>query len=135
MIALPAAVRDRIVEAATEGAPEEVCGVLGGEFGADWSRVRSAYRATNVADEPRRRYRIDPEESLELFERIEDRDEAIVGFYHSHPRGPAEPSPVDREAAAWPDRSYLLVSLEPDAEVSSWRWRDGAFEREVLALE
>ncbi|USZ73394.1 M67 family metallopeptidase [Natronosalvus halobius] len=122
--------------------PEECCGVLGGEFGPDTSRVRSHYPARNVADEPRTRYRIDPEEQLEIFERLEARGEGIVGFYHSHPRGPSGPSATDVEAAAWPDRSYVIASLEgsggnDDAAVRSWRWRDasgedGQFVRERL---
>jgi len=131
VIVLPADVREGIVARAREGTPEEVCGVLGGEFDADWSHVRSSYHAANAAEEPRTRYRLDPEEALEIFERLEADGEGIVGFYHSHPRGPAEPSETDLEAATWPDRSYVIVSVTP-FEVGSWRFRDGGFEREMV---
>ncbi|WP_312912638.1 desampylase [Natronosalvus caseinilyticus] len=131
-----------ILEAARASAPGECCGVLGGEFDPDVSHARSHYPARNVADDPRTRYRIDPEEQLAIFERLEARGEDIVGFYHSHPHGPPGPSATDAEAAAWPDRSYVIVSFEgnggdDDAVVRSWRWRDasgedGQFEREQL---
>ena len=134
MIVFPAAVRETLVAEAREGAPAEICGVLGGEFDADWSHVRSSHPTENVAEKPRTRYRIDPEEALEVFERLESRGEEIVGFYHSHPDGPPKPSETDRESATWPDRSYVIVSLSP-LEVGSWRWRDGRFERETIALE
>ncbi|WP_265109053.1 desampylase [Halosolutus halophilus] len=139
MIVLPTAIRDAIVERAREGRPDEICGVLGGEYDPDGrSRVRSQYPAANVADRPRTRYRIDPEEQLAIFERLEDRDEEIVGFYHSHPRGPPRPSATDEARATWPDRSYVIVSLEP-FEVGSWRWRadgiDDRFERERVPIE
>lgn len=134
MIVLPADVREEIVAHSREGTPEEVCGVLGGEFDADWSHVRSYYPAENAADEPRTRYRLDPEEALEIFERLEDHGEEIVGFYHSHPRGPSKPSEIDLEAATWPDRSYVIVSLDP-LEVGSWRFRDEGFEREMVVSE
>ena len=135
-IELPAAICDTIVADALEGAPEEVCGVFGGTFDDERSRVRSQYPTRNAAEAPLNRYRIDPEEQLEVFERLEGRGEEIVGFYHSHPRGPPEPSATDVEAAAWPDRSYVIVSLEPALEVRSWRWRgdEEAFEREDVVV-
>ncbi|SDK82357.1 desampylase [Natronorubrum texcoconense] len=140
-LVVPTAIRDRILERAREGQPEEICGIFGGEYDPapdGRSRVRSQYPAENVAETPRTRYRIDPEAQLELFEELEDRGEEIVGFYHSHPRGPPRPSATDEAQATWPDRSYLIVSLEP-LEVGSWRWRErgneGRFERERLVLD
>ncbi|MFC6719420.1 desampylase [Natrialbaceae archaeon GCM10025810] len=149
MLVLPSDIRDAIAERARAGAPEEICGILGGEFGPERSRVVSQYPAENAAETPRTRYRIDPAEQLAIFDRLEGRGEAIVGFYHSHPRGPPRPSATDAARATWPDRSYLIVSLEPSLEVGSWRWRegddfgtpgadgvgDGRFERERLVLE
>lgn len=150
VIVLHADVRDAIVDRARAGAPEEVCGIFGGEFGRERSRVVSWYPAENLAERPRTRYRIDPEQQLAVFERLEDRGEEIVGFFHSHPRGPSGPSATDVARATWPDRSYLIVSLAPTLEVGSWRWREGdeagtgmatengtagRFERERIDLE
>ncbi|AFO57852.1 MULTISPECIES: desampylase [unclassified Natrinema] len=135
MIVIPADIRATILERAREGDPDEICGVLGGEYEPDGkSRVRSQYPATNVAETPRTRYEIDPEEQLAIFERLENRGEETVGFYHSHPRGPPRPSATDAARATWPDRSYVIVSLEP-LEIGSWRWRmgsEGQFDRERL---
>ncbi|NKE37573.1 M67 family metallopeptidase [Natronococcus sp. JC468] len=136
MLVLPNAVRAEIVEQARGGRPLESCGVLGGKYDPTGrSEVRSQYPVENVAEHPRTRYRIDPEEQLAIFDRLEDRGEEIVGFYHSHPRGPPRPSETDAADATWPDRSYVIVSLEP-FEVGSWRWReDDGFEREDVAVE
>ncbi|WP_459806721.1 desampylase [Halopiger thermotolerans] len=123
-LVIPEAVRDAVLERARDGQPDEICGVFGGDFDSQRSHVRSQYPAENAAETPRTRYRIDPEEQLAIFERLEDRGEEIVGFYHSHPRGPPRPSATDAAQATWPDRSYLIVSLEPFA-VGSWRWRSG----------
>jgi len=147
VIVLPSSVRDTIVDRAREGSPEEICGVFGGEYDADGpSQVRSQYPAENVADRPRTRYRIDPEEQFAIFERLDARGEEIVGFYHSHPDGPPRPSKTDTELATWPDRSYVILSLAPFA-IGSWRWRQdatdgddtvapvGQFDRERLDVE
>jgi len=124
VIVLPTAAREAILERAREGVPDEVCGVLGGAYEPDGrSRARSQYPAENVAETPRTRYEIDSEQQLRIFERLEDRGEEIVGFYH-HPRGPA--TERDRRRPSDPARSVisLVVSLEP-LERGSWRWRTG----------
>lgn len=127
---------DELVEHALEGEETEICGVLAGEYGEERSRVTTLYRTENVADRPRVRYAIDPEEQFAVLERIDEAGDDVVGFYHSHPTGPPAPSETDRERASWPDRSYVICSLEGHPFVGSWRWREdsGRFEPELLRL-
>lgn len=133
-IELPGPHRDAIVDHAREGAPEEVVGVLAGDHGEDVS-VERRYRATNAAETPETRYEIAPEAELEILERIDGSGLDVVGFYHSHPRGPLEPSATDAALAAWPGHSYVIVSLAGDrAELGSWRWRGERFERESIRV-
>jgi len=131
-LSLPSELRGEILAHAREGAPEEVVGVLAGDHGTDTSTVQRCYRADNAAATPRTRYEIAPTEELDLLERIDAAGLDVVGFYHSHPRGPAEPSDTDARLAAWPDRSYVIVSLSGDAELGSWHWRGERFEREEI---
>lgn len=138
MIALPRGIYDGLIQHATEGAPAEVCGVLGGDYGQYDTSVESAHRAENAAERPRTEYYIDPVEQLDLVEAIEDRGEDVAGFYHSHPAGPPDPSETDAARAAWPGLSYLVVVLDGDYPyVGSWRWNDEdeTFEQEVLQLQ
>jgi proteasome lid subunit RPN8/RPN11 len=130
---LPDAVRRRIVDHARTGAPGEVVGVLAGRH-EEPSRVDRAYRATNAADRPEVRYEIEPTEELELLERIDESGLDVVGFYHSHPRGPLEPSDTDARLAAWPGYSYVIVSLADEPAIGSWRWRGDRFERERVRV-
>lgn len=166
MIELPRAVYDEIVSRSYAGGEAEVCGVLAGttvdrgeadddgagdgdevtvpgETGVDIRRgvdevtvVERAYAAENVAERPQVRYRIDPEEQLELLEAIDAEELDAVGFYHSHPAGPTEPSETDAARATWPDRSYVICALDGYPFVGSWRWRAdaAAFERETVAV-
>ncbi len=130
-IELPESVRRSILEHAREGEPEEVVGVLAGEVG-DPATVERAYRAMNAAETPETRYEIAPADELELLETIDEAGLDVVGFYHSHPRGPLEPSGTDARLAAWPGYSYVIVSLADGAGVGSWRWRGDRFERETV---
>jgi len=57
----------------------------------------------------------------------------IVGIWHSHPDHPARPSETDR-ASAWPEWSYVIISLQRDGvrELRSWRLNGADFEEEVI---
>lgn len=135
MIELSRPVYDGLIEHAHQGAPEEVCGLLGGEHGEEVSTATSLHRAENVSDTPITEYDIDPTEQLELMDAIEDAGDGVAGFYHSHPAGPPAPSETDAERATWPGLSYVIVVLDSEHPyVGSWRWDGEAemFEQEVL---
>lgn len=116
MSALPATVREAVLAHGREAAPDEACGLLlGGE-----RRVERSRRTANVAADPRTGYEVPPEAVLAAV------DDGLVGFYHTHPRGPAGPSDRDRRAAAWPGYLYAVADLRTGA-VGAWRWTGEAF--------
>ena len=115
-----------MLERAHKGAPFEVCGVLGGRRTAAAAVVERAVPVPNVADEPRTRYELDPERQLAAIESLEDRGEEVVGFYHSHPDGPPDPSATDRAQATWPDAYYVIVSPSEES-VGAWLWTGDRF--------
>lgn len=135
VIEFPRDLYDEIVTHAREGGDEEVCGVLGGTYGPTTSVVESVHRTANVADDPEIRYAIDPETHYEITEQIESAGESIVGFYHSHPAGPAFPSATDAERATWPGYSYVIVALDGHTYVGAWRWNEtDGFQGERVAI-
>ncbi|MFC7096847.1 desampylase [Halobaculum marinum] len=130
---LPTAVRDTLHERRAAGAPAEVCGVLLGERAVDENtddraaaadRVAEAVPVDNVATDPERFYELDPAETVAAIEDGETRGLDVVGFYHSHPRGPAEPSATDRDRATWTGYVYCIVAPE---DVVAYRWTGEAF--------
>lgn len=130
---LDASVRDELFAHAREGAPEEVCGVLGGSRNPDGETVvTTSRRVPNVADTPGTRYELDPADQMQAMDAIEEQGEEVVGFYHSHPRGPEGPSETDARLATWPGYCYCIVSL-PDEAVGAWRWTGEAFESVSVA--
>ena len=134
-LVLPAAIREGMVEHARTGAPEEVVGVLAGDHGDGESVAERRYPAENAASAPETRYEIAPDEELELLQRVDEAGLDVVGFYHSHPRGPLAPSETDARLAAWPRYSYVILSLAGDAaELGSWRWTGETFEREPVEV-
>ena len=126
---------DAILDHVVEGGDREVCGVLAGTYDPEKSRVETVHETENVAETPRTRYRIDPEEQFEILERIEDEDREVVGFYHSHPSGPPRPSTTDADQATWTGYSYVIVALDGRPFLGSWRWRGDTFEPELVQVE
>lgn len=134
MIEFSRATYDEVVYQAYGGDEQEVCGVLAGEYDDERTVVTDVYPATNAAETPEIRYSIDPEEQFEITETIEDEGVDVVGFYHSHPAGPTQPSETDSERATWPGYSYVIVALDGYPYVGSWRWRGDEFEQELVRV-
>lgn len=108
---IPQALLDEMIEHSQADAPNECCGLIGGVG----DEAISLHRATNKAASPLR-YEIDSKEQLEIYKKILDADQDIVGIYHSHTKTAAIPSQTDINLAnGWPDPVYFIVSLEnPD---------------------
>ena len=130
-ILLPADVLAVLDAEANRALPDECCGALLGEAGGGVSRIRAALPLANAA--PTDRYEIGPAEVRQAEAAARERALEVVGFYHSHPRGSAEPSPVDRETA-WPWYVYLIV--DPVAGVArAWRLADDRSTFAPVAVE
>ncbi len=93
--------------------PYECCGVLLGTQAADGGkRVQAVVRCGNQrTDSPHNRYGIDPRELLRIQRQAHERAQDILGFYHSHPKHPAQWSPTDLEEAHWIGCSYVITSV------------------------
>ena len=115
-----------IHEHAEEAYPEECAGAMVGMNLEETKIVVDVWRAENTHEEERsRRFLIEPLKIKEFEEQAAERDMDVLGFYHSHPDHPAEPSDYDREHA-WPYYSYVIASVGEDgvAEVRSWVLKD-----------
>jgi proteasome lid subunit RPN8/RPN11 len=102
--------------------PEECCGVLLGRNGSTAPRVEVVREFANVhEDERRRRFLIDPRDYLAAEREARERGLVVLGFYHSHPDHPPEPSTFDR-VHAWPNLHYLIVGVAAGVpgEITSW---------------
>jgi len=123
VLRIPRALLDGIYAHAREGRPQEVCGLLAGRAEVGVHEVLHAFRVRNAHPRPIGEYTLDPAEHLRLTLHIEDElGLDVVGFYHSHPAGPARFSATDAARASWPGASYLLVHLAPQEGHLSARW-------------
>lgn len=116
--------------------PQECCGVLIGRCHSGATFVERVLSVGNEREGDRHdRYLISPETVLAAHKEARALGLEVVGYYHSHPDHPAEPSGFDLEQA-WPEVSYLIVSVEQRKVVDSRSWRLSedrqSFEEEVV---
>ena len=121
-VRISSAARATILADGERSYPDECCGAL---FGPAPTRIVEALSLRNVTTgERRRRFLIGTEEYRAAEKHADDTGRALLGFYHSHPDHPAEPSAFDLEHA-WPNMSYVIVSVAGGQAgvVRSWRLR------------
>jgi [CysO sulfur-carrier protein]-S-L-cysteine hydrolase len=123
---------EEMIAHAREDAPNECCGMVGTADG----RAMAVYRAVNAEASPLR-FRIDPEEQLELHNRIDDAGLELGAIYHSHTRTEPRPSQTDINfAKLWPGVLWIIVGLSGDAvDVRTWRIDDGKVSDAELVVE
>lgn len=118
-----------LAEAATAGSLE-CCGLLLGEAGGPAFRIVRAVPVANVATEPTHRFEIDPVVLLQAHKTARTGGAPLIGYYHSHPNGRAEPSPDDQDMATGDGRIWAIIACGAGTgSVSFWRDAPLGFER------
>jgi|SRR5262252_2718626 len=136
-LTFPAALRQELLDHAREGDPDEVCGILAGRAG----EVERVFRVRNTAEEVTAdrgvfrdretgvaaagrapvHYYMDPRDQLRVYNELDDLGLDVIGYYHSHTRSEARPSPTDIRLATDLSPVYVLVSLTHQPDVRAWR--------------
>jgi proteasome lid subunit RPN8/RPN11 len=111
---ISSAALQQILARAAASPEREICGLL---FGAP-DRIDEARACANVAADPTAWFEIDPAALLAAHRAMREGGPRLIGCYHSHPGGRAEPSPRDADAAA-PDGMIWLIAA--GGEVAAWR--------------
>jgi proteasome lid subunit RPN8/RPN11 len=101
--------RQTLIDHARSDFPYEVCGLIAHR--ADGSHI--VYPITN-AERSMTYYAMDPRELLTAMRLIEDRGDRFT-IYHSHTHSEAYPSTTDIRLAAYPEATYLIVTLQDSA--------------------
>jgi proteasome lid subunit RPN8/RPN11 len=129
-VRIPKAIYEEMVRHAREDAPNECCGLIGGEDGD----AKTLYRARNAEASPLR-YNLDPQDQFRIMTEMEERGEELSAIYHSHTGSPAYPSQTDINLAAYPDTVYLIVSLVEGEDLRGFNIRDDEVTEVDLVVE
>ena len=116
-----------VLQAAGRAYPNEACGLIEGIDTKGGWRALAVHEAANVAADPARRFLIDPETQFALMRKLRGSEKRIIGCFHSHPNGRAEPSATDRANAYESDFVYVIAAGAHGVfELKAWLFSDGA---------
>ena len=109
MVQLPETLWIRIVAHLARSLPEEGCGLLG--FRSNTSRIATAFYGGRNIDRSPTRFTMDPGTVLGALLDIEAHGWVLGAIVHSHPSGPATPSPTDLAEARYPGVLFGIVAM------------------------
>lgn len=128
---LPAAVKAAILAQAAAAHPRECCGLLEGVREDDMFRITALHPARNQLSQPDR-FDIDPVDHIAAQKAARANGHAIIGCYHSHPQGAAQPSAIDLAGAAQNDFLWLIAGTD---ELNAFVYRGGEFRKAVTGAD
>ncbi len=120
-VLLPQALRAQIQAQAQ--APLECCGLLEGLSNGEQAHVAALHPAANLAASAQR-FEINPADHFAAQKSARAHGRAIIGCYHSHPGGAAQPSAADLAGAQQDGFLWLIAN---GSELNAFVYRDGEF--------
>ncbi len=108
----------RLLADAAASPDAEICGLL---FGNE-HRIDAALACANVAVTPHDSFEIDPAALIAAHRAMRQGGPRLIGHYHSHPNGIAQPSPRDAAAAGTPGDLWLILG---NGDAQLWRVQKG----------
>lgn len=115
--------RTRIQQLAREAAPRECCGLLLGAREGDLFRITTIHPARNLAMQDDR-FDIAPQDHFAAQRSARAGGVTVIGCYHSHPGGAAQPSSRDLAGAGEVEFLWLIANGE---ELNTFVYCDGVF--------
>lgn len=99
-----------LLDAAAASPDAEVCGLLLGHNSGGAGQVQTLVPARNVAADPARSFEIDPAALLATHRTARGAGQRVIGHWHSHPNGRAEPSARDAARAIDNGQIWLIIA-------------------------
>ena len=109
-VQLSAVLREQIAAEARAAYPHECCGLIEGVRDGGEARALTLHPTANFAPDTNR-FEIDPVAHLRLLRELRGTGREIIGCYHSHPDGRAEPSENDSEGMRDDGFVWVIAAL------------------------
>lgn len=105
---------EQLLKWASDAGQRECCGLILGRG----NRVEELVLCDNVAAQPARHFEIDPVTLIIAEKAARTGGLAILGYFHSHPNGLAQPSATDADMAAADGRYWIVLTADA---ATAWR--------------
>ena len=131
-VKLSSAAIEAMIAAAAAAYPREACGLLLGQGAI----ITAAQPTANVAPQPETHFEIDPAALIAAHRAARSGAARLIGYFHSHPNGRADPSPTDRAMAAHDGHIWAIITPPSGAGAGALAlWRDAPSGFEPLSYD
>lgn len=120
---LPAALAEVIRAQAQAANPRECCGLIEGVRDDQLFRATALHPVRNLSPDAAH-FAMDPQDQFAAQRCARANGRGIIGCYHSHPGGPAQPSAADQAGAGEEDFLWLIAG---DEDLRAFVYSDGKF--------
>lgn len=123
---------------ASRAHPQECCGIIFGHENRENHYIVDEIRLTkNVALDQLSNFEIDPRALIDAHKLCRNFDLRILGYFHSHPNGLAQPSKRDADMTEIDEKIWIIIAQN---DISAWQCRyDGVvhekFKRLILHID
>jgi proteasome lid subunit RPN8/RPN11 len=114
IIRISSGVFESLLREARAAFPNECCGLVTGKPGL----AEAVVPAKNVHPHPATGFEIDPGVLLATHRNVRAENRHVIGHYHSHPNGSAEPSPRDAARATHNGQIWFIIA---NGGVTGWQ--------------
>ena len=128
-VALPQELRARILREAQTAYPRECCGLLQGVRDGGGFHITALHPVRNLASAPDR-FDMDPKDQFAAYKGARANGQSVIGCYHSHPDGRAEPSAADLAGAGEENFLWLIAG---NGEIGVFVYAASGFTQAQLA--
>lgn len=113
ILQIDASLTKQMVDAAEAAFPAEACGLIIGRGKGQLIRVTRVVPAGNLLAATDDRFELDPAIRIAVEKELRDSGtkDRIVGHYHSHTDGTADPSATDRAMAHEPELAWVIIGV------------------------
>ncbi|MCA1908989.1 MAG: M67 family metallopeptidase [Magnetospirillum sp.] len=113
ILQIDAKLTKQMVDSAEAAFPAEACGLIIGRGKGQLIRVTRVVPAGNLLATTEDRFELDPAIRIAVEKELRDSGtkDRIVGHYHSHTDGTADPSATDRAMAHEPELAWLIIGV------------------------
>jgi proteasome lid subunit RPN8/RPN11 len=122
-LALPLRLRNQVLAEARAAHPGECCGLLVGRREGDAAAALSLHAARNLSAHDDA-FEIDPADQFAALRAARAAGLALIGCYHSHPHGAAQPSQADLVGAGEDGFIWLIAAAD---ELAAFVYFNGVF--------
>jgi len=129
---IPRPLANRLLTLAQFTPEAEVCGLIAHDSNNNYP----LYPIDNIADNPQYAFEMHPQQQINAFKEIREKQQNLFAIYHSHPSSAALPSTKDLHDSAYDDALNIIISLNMKGvlDMRGYLYQQGKFETVKLII-